>query len=377
MKITIGQLRQLISEAAKGKKPSATLPEAKDQLKAAIDGLFAATGRKGTAAVGPVVHALTTRGKQIERISWWYVQQYLDLDGEFATDLSPKTLFKAFAGGIEEDITDASLYEAEGPYRIAAYLEVAAWVRDRTALLKAHMASLRRAKGGEDPDAPLGRFAFANNRMASAAVPKEPDELLERGLFAAIAAHFDENQPLGPEIAKQLRAFLADGMYSDVIKEPDAEEVFRGVNSGPNWIRKILRVPPGTPIEAEGEADVSFTYSNPKDRSAVMSWATKEAAAMRFFKSSGSDVEDRDAELYTLLLTARVGDNPATFISGPDGLYKLKGPNDYKNEAEALALGPVKVTHVKWRGNAAAREAADAAKKPPKGKPAKGKGKKK
>jgi len=360
MKITIGQLRQMVAEAAKAAPPNITVPEAKAQIRAAVDDLFAATGRKGDAAQGSVRHVILMRGKPIRRISWSGIRYLLEPDGDDPYSLTPKALSKAFIDAVEDDAS------GQGPaYKLEAYAETLAWLRGRIAMMKDYMTSLRKMKGGADPDDPdaiLGRFAFANDRVGKSKVPAEPDEAVERDLYLAFVDHFDSNEPLSKWSADKLRSLLKSGLYPDVIKEPEDETVFRGTNAGPNWIRRILRLKPGATVPPEGEADVSFTYSNPKVKnragdpgSSVMSWATKEAAAMEFFKSSASDVEELDKEMYTLLLTARVDDNPDTFVSGPGGLYNLRTVAKYKHESEALALGPVKVTHVRWKANRFAR----------------------
>lgn len=355
MKITIGQLRQMVAEAA---APAA----ARAQLKGAVDELFsAAAGADGF--VSKALEAWHEKSKKSgARLTvvqdWIFSERELVYGPRKAHLTADKMLSYIFdILSIVASPSDAALAAAE-------------WIRGEVV---PELAALKKkaAQGGEDPSSPLGRFAFPDARTPGAKVPWEPDTPEETELLDRIDSYFALNRNIPTEDAVKLLDMYQQGLYSDVLRPPTVEFVYRGMGAGPTWLRKLLKLRAGDPIPPNGTADVSASYR--ASRGAATSWTEDRQMAVEFARNAFADRYDTGAE-YTLVLTARVADNPKVFLSGPGGLYKLKVPSGYKKEREALALDAVKIHSIEWRSVAAA-EAEYAAKKAAE-KAAKKKGKK-
>lgn len=357
MKITIGQLRQMISEAAAG-------AAARAQLKGAVDELFsAAAGADGL--VSKTLEAWHKKSKKsgvrLTVVQDWIFSEngpvYGSLKARLTADKMLSYIFDIL--NMMASPSDAALAAAE-------------WIRGEVVPeLAALKKKASKARGGEDPSSPLGRFAFPDARTPGAKVPWEPDTPEETELLDRIDSYFALNRNIPTEDAEKILDMYQQGLYSDVLRPPTVEFVYRGMGAGPKWLRKLLNLRAGDPIPPNGTADVSASYR--ASRGAATSWTEDRQMAVEFAKNAFADRYDTGAE-YTLVLTARVADNPKVFLSGPGGLYKLKVPSGYKKEREALALDAVKLHSIEWRSVAAA-EAEYAAKKAAE-KAAKKKGKK-
>jgi len=343
IRIAVGELRRMISEAA-------ATAAARAQLKGAVDDLFSAADGGG-ALVSKALEAWHEKSKKSgARLTvvqdWIFSERELVYGPRKAHLTADKMLSYIFdILRIVASPSDAALTAAE-------------WIRGE---LVPELAELKKkaAQGGEDPSSPLGRFAFPDARTPGAKVPWEPDTPEETELLNRIDSYFSLNHNIPPEDAVKLLDMYQQGLYSDVLRPPTVEFVYRGMGAGPKWLRKLLKLRAGDPIPPNGTADVSATYR--ASRGAATSWTEDRQMAVEFAKNAFADRYDTGAE-YTLVLVARVSDNPKVFLSGPDGLYKLKVPSGYKKEREALALDAVKIHSIEWRSVAAA-EAEYSAKK--------------
>lgn len=382
MKIELGDLRRLVREATKAAKK---MPWEKDadkrarqKLEDAAEDFFRVLRLKPSAeARMPIAAAL--RNKAIPRpdpklFSWYALEVRGVLNPDPPSEdppsedwtpppITPKELaatmaFAAEAAAAEHEFTtDFAAYKAA-----AAYLELAA---------KAALAAGKKGGGppGEKPSDPFGRYAFAgsNLRVGGREVPYEPDTPRESDVYDALEAHFSQNVTLPKKTVDLLAKLLAAGKYSDVLREPKAKVVYRGVNAGPRWIREMLGLRASDPVPIKGTEEIDYEYESSNGK--AMSWTTSKGTAKDFQEVSSEEVSDSDKPMYSVVLTATVADNPGTFLSGPGGLYNLKAGAEYSSENEVLALGAVRVTSITWFGNAAA---AAALKPAAKGKPKKG-----
>jgi uncharacterized RmlC-like cupin family protein len=200
---------------------------------------------------------------------------------------------------------------------------------------------------GYTEETPLGRYAFANDRTDASQVPKEPDTPEEKDLVAALDRFFRKNERT-PGLVKGLKKAMASGKYTDVIVEPPRNAVvYRGLTfSSIKFVGRLLNLPATTPEEEEHLGSLShvegdFDYVPAGVSGKVSSWTLDKAAAEEFAST-------REPTWWSIVLEATVADNPGTFISCPDGLYKTKMAADYEEESEVIALGTVKFKKAYW-----------------------------
>lgn len=190
-------------------------------------------------------------------------------------------------------------------------------------------------------DDPLGKYAFAKKRLDKK-VPPEDDTSAESGLYVDLMRHFRNNKQVAPEAAAILRDLRKQGMYAAVIHPPTTKYVYRGINITRQqaWqmgIGDAVRRP------ASGGASLGgWTYVPTKG---VDSWTTSPSSAAVY---SGADSSNGRVERLRVVFVARVDGNEDSFISGPDGLYNVKGFDAYTDEDEVLCIGPIKVDKVYW-----------------------------
>lgn len=187
------------------------------------------------------------------------------------------------------------------------------------------------------PDAPLGRYAFPLKRRG---LPPESDTPEEKRLFQALDAHFNDNLKLNRKAATQIEDFLAQGLYPQVFSPPEEDEVFRGMGVSKQWLAKALGVKVND-IPRRGSQEVGMTYT-PK-AGGVSSWTTSKTVSSKF-----SDSSDK-YNVVSVILHARVSDNPNKFISGPEHLYKLDYIAQFANEKEVIGLGDIVVYKISWK----------------------------
>jgi hypothetical protein len=183
------------------------------------------------------------------------------------------------------------------------------------------------------PKAPLGRLAFPGHRKNK---PFEADTEREEELYNDISAHFNENEPLNAADAKLLKTFLDKGWYEDVFHEPNGS-IYRGMSVNADWLKMALKV---KKLSNHGSVTKSFTFT---PRGGSSSWSTSKSVAQGF-KSSGDGN-------FNVILHAKTEQNPKRFLTGPGGLYKVDGFNEFPDEKEVVGIGPIKVFKVEWNNN--------------------------
>ena len=196
------------------------------------------------------------------------------------------------------------------------------------------------------PGSPLGRVAFAKARPNT---PPEPDTALEANLLRRIQSHFAGVQLLQPKEMELIRGLMRDGIYTSIFKEPKDEVLVRGISIGEKYLRELTGLEGEIPLK--GSVETSYTYA-PK---ASSSWTNNRSVAKTFAKRGTSPdptwaTWSSQNRPYAVVLHARVSDNPNMFVTGPDGLYKLKKIEAlFGNEHESIALGPIRIFKVEWK----------------------------
>ena len=216
--------------------------------------------------------------------------------------------------------------------------------------------SLRDEIPGESPKAKMGKWAWPQDRggrQQKGMMPFEPSTKIEMKLLDAIVNHFLGDH-LDVESAELIQGFLKKGQYADIIHEPNYNILYRGLAVPSKWMAKILGYKKTAELPAMGTVEKKFTF-NPKKGGAT-SWSVDKkqsvifAGDMKFhyppgYEDDGHKIKEGETGL---LMYAALDDNPHRFVSGPDGLYKLKDAQRYSDEKEAIGLGPIKVYKVEF-----------------------------
>ena len=197
------------------------------------------------------------------------------------------------------------------------------------------MKTLRKLQLCEEQE--LGRYAFAPVRKDLDI--SEPNTPIEDELYDVLTKHFDDYQRPSSEKVKMIKSFLINDEYEDVFNEPDVDNVFRGMNVSLDVLEEFSdeNIPKNEMI---GTIIKSFEF---KPFDAVSSWTTDIEIARAF---SGKNITGQNR--FAVVLVADVSKNRNCFISGPQGLYKVKGFDDYEEECEVLGFGKIKVDSLNW-----------------------------
>jgi hypothetical protein len=200
------------------------------------------------------------------------------------------------------------------------------------------------ANEAKRPAGDYGEYAFATKRVRGPKVPREPDTPEEIGAYEELAGYFDLNRPVSDEVVDSLRAALASGEYSDVLREPSGT-VYRGMVVTGEELQRLLKMrrQPGPSGQVEGR----FRYEPVGN--GVSSWTTDRKVAADYADPSKTFFTGKQlVGRYGVVLSAEASDNPGRFLVGTDGLYRLHAAVQFVKEAEALALGPVRFSGASW-----------------------------
>ena len=196
--------------------------------------------------------------------------------------------------------------------------------------------------GKESPDDVLGTFAFPNVRIANDR-PYERNTKVEDRIEDELNSHFSGRSSISSKSVSVLKDLLSQGKYSDIIKTPKVDVVYRGMAVSKKWIQKIVKnakVLDGK----KGSISANFTYV-PK-RGASSSWSKLLKKARDFAQDN---IEDYTNLVYVVVLWAETGGkNANSFLSGDDGLYKLDFAKRFDHEREIVGLEDIKVFKITW-----------------------------
>jgi hypothetical protein len=215
----------------------------------------------------------------------------------------------------------------------------------------------------ENKDAPLNKYAWtgSSERMNVTPEMKEKDNQLEGLIRAQLVRYFMTNDPFPPESSNFLLDLLHKGMYSDVIKAPKTDVIYRGlyIIDDRDMLRFLLE--DEFPTEDKSKTSYrsnpwkklnrSFVYKPLNEKQTLCSsWSTDWNSAVNFCRGAYIGTS-----YYSLMLHARVSDNSNNLLACKDGLYKIsKSISDSfsSREQEVLAIGNVNVYRVEVKLNA-------------------------
>lgn len=195
---------------------------------------------------------------------------------------------------------------------------------------------------------PLGKYAFPQGRKLRNSIPYEKNTKLEDELEDAIENHFMASWPFTKDIANKLSNLLKKNLYTDVLKRPEVDVVYRGMSVSEQWIKRSLELNDDDQIPISTEIEKRFTYL-PKPMMGSSSW-TKDFSIARDFSIYSAEKSKYLAQssvlgkiTHSIVLHAKLNENYNSFLSGEDGLYKLQHASGFQSEQEILGLNDIKV----------------------------------
>lgn len=206
----------------------------------------------------------------------------------------------------------------------------------------------------------FGKWAWPSARFDDEKdkVLEEPDTPEEADALKGLRGHVINNRPMPDEAAASLEDALASGEYTDVIKEPSYDELYRGMSVPLSWLRTALKIEGDASVKLprRGEEEGSFTFS-PRT-GASSSWTDNIYVAKNFANWSlvreedpdTQELSDEDEDDYyaSVIMVAPKSKNPDAFMAGPGGFYKLATVNRFADEDETIGLGEIKVSKIMW-----------------------------
>ena len=267
---------------------------------------------------------------------------YFDFD-PMGMSVGPEYYLSIYKDAIDPEIPDYEKFTLQ--YVTEVIIKV---VKDFYAFLKKSEEPIEIENPEAPADAPLQKIAFGMNRKGKN-VPRERNTDIEQRLYKILGAHFNDNQPFGPDVAKMIRSFMKEDIYEKTFSEPSASLVWRGMTVSDGWLRKALGKDIPTLKSGEIMQRCNFNYTPASGGSS--SWTTSKQKAKDF---SGKETPKRGQMLFNVVLEASVSDNPYVFVSGPKtstgpGLYGVDGFDTHEDEKEAVGLGKVKVSAIMWK----------------------------
>lgn len=192
----------------------------------------------------------------------------------------------------------------------------------------------------EDSDPPFGKYAFAPQRKDN--VPPEENTSRESAALAGLRAHVRQNDPLPQDVALDLMKALEAGSYSKVIHEPQKGTIYRGIAVDMKGLSELTGE---RGLEDSGSKVIKRKIRpNPRGEWSS-SWTTDIKVAYDFAEHSPESP-------FSVILIAKLDDNPNVFMEGPDGFYNVKELDYHSREKEAIALGQVRLHKLYWRKGA-------------------------
>jgi hypothetical protein len=191
--------------------------------------------------------------------------------------------------------------------------------------------------------APLGLHAFSDERqILPSPPPSEKNTAAETRLFQKIIKSVERNAKLDVRAAETIKGILRDGQYQDMLREPEAEMLYRGMILSPKEIEALLGTKDWIQAHRGGLAG-DFVF-RPRG-GAASSWTTDKSVASNFTGTSWlSPRGDRNKR--KVVMTARRSSNPFCFFELKPFYPLLSNYDFYSAESEAVGLGDIKFEFV-------------------------------
>ena len=156
-------------------------------------------------------------------------------------------------------------------------------------------------------------------------------------LVSALRSHLVNDWALPPAQVRALRQILADRSIPRLVHEPPQQRVFRGMTVTKAWVTELARRRTDSMAGSMTLDDAVFGRTDQ-----ATSWSISKKRAQDYF------YVDARQGLLNVVLSARIDQNPDTFVACASGLYRVPELSGMRKDKEAIALGPVKRETLEW-----------------------------
>jgi hypothetical protein len=165
----------------------------------------------------------------------------------------------------------------------------------------------------------------------------EPSTKIEDELFKRIRDHLIDNVSLDSKSAAFLKDLLKSGYYTNIIKAPKSDAIFRGMGVAESFMKAAM--PQEKTIKPYGISKKQLKFK-PILASKATSWSSEIESAKNF-------AQTKENMPYAILLKASVDRNHGSLLD-MSGFYDVESFENFSNENEVLAIGDVIVDSVAW-----------------------------
>lgn len=193
----------------------------------------------------------------------------------------------------------------------------------------------------------FGKYAFSPQRQKlgnDRRPPGEDNTASEERAFKALWKHVVYDQFIESDSVAALKRALRSGLYSDFLFPPAQEEVYRGISITRSELRRQrLPIPDnGTKISFVGK------FIQPVREGAASpasSWTLDKKVAESFSSHHAHlqhpEVIGDDEQIFGMVMTARISDNPHSFLS-MNPFYEIdREIGRFRGDEEVIGLGKI------------------------------------
>lgn len=213
---------------------------------------------------------------------------------------------------------------------------------------------------------PLGNIAFDPQRKDRPERSKEeiePNTEVEDDILKRIVSHIAGNYSKpDPDIEDVIRQVILSGEYSDMLRPPDEEYVYRGMGVDEPTIKEFLGIQDVSELQKikwsrdSGKGvmyDTSFllhpepSINRPKTPRSMSSW-TSDLSIARKFAHPNKEWGGKNGG-YAVILYASTSDNLGSFLD-LSSIYGISNVGSYSSEKETIGFGSIRISKVEYLG---------------------------
>jgi hypothetical protein len=174
--------------------------------------------------------------------------------------------------------------------------------------------------------AKMGKFAMPRlrNDLPKSVLNVDPNTDFENEVEHELSLHTSTvNKPISDKTINYVKQAIEKGWYPKVFREPEVEEVFRGLSLRPEIFSELVSmesVKPGATVRVSQKVKVA------RFKELASSWSKSRAMAASFARGKKENV--------SVILVAKPKDNPGLF-------WDFSSATTFDLESEVIALEPI------------------------------------
>lgn len=190
----------------------------------------------------------------------------------------------------------------------------------------------------------LEKIAFGSKRKDE--IPfEEEDTTSESILLKNILAYLKDNMQPTKEQALTIKKFLATKKYPDMFSPPHVETIYRSISVNPEEISQITGIDKDRFDMKFGKENVNI-FITPRN-GYISSWSSNFSSALNFGRNLNLRAQNKEDII--IVFEAKTSNNH-NLLDIQNFYDKIDNPlmQTIRNEKEIWAIGPVKISLVKW-----------------------------